>query len=222
MRWDWIPLSAAALVVGAVALAFAALLNPVPTGGDAAETVATVSMAGGRWLLMGVMYFLASVALTLGLPAVLSPFAVRARALGVLAVAVLAIGFVGTSGYAMLLVFFRALVREDAIRTGSLDSVTSDVGLGIFLWGWVGAFYGGVLLLALALLVARRTPVWVPLLLVVFVALLPLGGTSRAVPVVQTLLMAIAFVRLASVAVNGASRRVAASAAARTDSAPAF
>ena len=35
MRWDWIPLSASALVVGAMALAFAVVLNPVSPDGDA-------------------------------------------------------------------------------------------------------------------------------------------------------------------------------------------
>ena len=41
MRWDWIPLSASALVVGAMALAFAVVLNPVSPDGDAVETVRT-------------------------------------------------------------------------------------------------------------------------------------------------------------------------------------
>ena len=220
MRWDWIPLSAYALVVGVVALAFGALLNPVPAGGDAAETVATVAMASGRWLGMGVMYFIASVALTLGMPAVLSLFATRGRAIGAVAVAVLSVGFIGTSGYAMLLVFFRALVREDAIRTGTIDSVTSDVGLGIFLWGWVGAFYLGVFLLAIALFVARRTRVWVGILLLAFVASLPLaellGRIGQIAPLVGLM---VAFTAIAMAAVNDTAHGVTGSAGARTDSA---
>jgi hypothetical protein len=223
MRWDWIPLSAAALVIGVMALAFGALLNPVPTDGDSAQTVATVAMASGRWLGMAVMYFLASVALTLGLPAALSLFAVRARVLGVLAVAVLAVGFIGTSGYAMLLVFFRALVREDAIRTGGLDTVTRDLGLGIFLFGWVAAFYLGLFLLALALFVARRTPVWVPLLILAFVALLPLvEKIGRVGQVGQVVALAFAFTGIATAAVRGARGQTQATATARSGNAPAF
>jgi hypothetical protein len=223
MRWDWIPLSASALVVGAMALAFGALLNPVPTDGDSAQTVATVAMAGSRWLGMAVMYFLASVTLTLGLPAVLSLFDVRARALGVLAVSVLAVGFIGTSGYAMLLVFFRALVREDAVRTGSLDSVTRDVGLGIFLFGWVAAFYVGLFLLALALFVARRTPVWVPLLVLLFVGLFPVvDRIGRVGQVAQVVALAFAFTGIAMAAVRDASGRAQAAGAARSGSAQVF
>lgn len=223
MRWDWIPLSASALVVGVMALAFGALLNPVPAGGDSAQTVATVAMAGSRWLGMAVMYFLASVTLTLGLPAVLSLFEVRARALGVIAVSVLAVGFIGTSGYAMLLVFFRALVREDAIRTGTLDSVTKDAGLGIFLFGWVAAFYAGLFLLALALFVARRTPVWVPLLMLVFVGLFPvIEKIGRVGQVAQVVALAFAFTGVATAAVRDASGRARGVGAVRSGSARAF
>ncbi|RYU15594.1 hypothetical protein [Nocardioides iriomotensis] len=223
MRWDWIPLSASALVVGVMALAFGALLNPVPADGDSAQTVATVAMAGGRWLGMAVMYFLASVTLTLGLPAVLSLFHVRARALGVIAVSVLSIGFIGTSGYAMLLVFFRALVREQAIRAGTLDTVTEDVGLGIFLFGWLAAFYAGLTLLALALFVARRTPVWVPLLVLLFVALFPvIDKLGRVGQVAQVVALAFAFTGIAMAAVHDASGRARAVEVARSGSAPVF
>jgi hypothetical protein len=154
---------------------------------------------------MAVMYFLASVTLTLGLPAVLSLFEVRGRALGVVAVSVLAVGFIGTSGYAMLLVFFRALVREDAIRTGTLDSVTKDVGLGIFLFGWVAAFYVGLFLLALALFVALRTSMWVPVLMLVFVGLFPvIEKLGRVGQVGQVVALAFAFTGIAMAAVRGA------------------
>jgi hypothetical protein len=207
MRWDWIPLSASALVIGVMAMVFGALLNPVPPGGDAAETVATVALASGRWLGMAVMYFLASVALTLGLPAVLSLFIERGRRVGVAAVIVLSVGIIGTSGYAVLLVFFRALVRGEAIRTGGLERVTSDVGLGSFLYGWIGCFYGGVLLLGLALLVARRTSVWISVLLFVFVALLPFAGSlGRVGQVMQTLCLAFAFTGVAMAAVQPVNR----------------
>ena len=208
MRWDWIPLSASALVIGVMSLVFGALLNPVPIGGDSAETVATVAMAGGRWLGMAMMFFLASIMLTLGLPAILSLFLERGRGIGVVAVAVLAVGAIGTSGYAMLLAFFRALVRADAIRTGGLEQVTSDIGLGVFLYGWVAAFYGGLALLALALLVARRTPVWVSLVLLAVVALLPVVSVlGRTGQVVQMLALAFAFTGVAMAAVHPAERR---------------
>lgn len=207
MRWDWIPLSASALVIGVMALVFGALLNPVPPGGDSAQTMATVAMAGGRWLGMSVMYFLASVALTLGLPAILSLFTVRARRIGVLAVVVFSIGVLGTSGYAMLLVFFRALVREGAINSGGLEQVTSDIGLGVFLYGWIAGFYVGLLLLAIALFVARRTPLWVPILLLGFVAVFPVTSyVGRVGQVLQVMALAFAFTGIAMAAVHPEDR----------------
>lgn len=213
MKWDWIPLSASALVIGVMALVFGALLNPIAPGAASAETVAKVATEGGRFLGMSVMYFLASVSLTLGLPSILSLFTVRARRIGVLAVVVFAIGVIGTSGYAMLLVFFRALVQEDAIRVASLEEVTGDLGLGAFLWGWVGAFYLGLLLIAVALLVARRTHVWVPVLLIVFVATLPFAEKiGRVGQVAQVMALAFAFTGIAMAAVHheGRSRSTAA------------
>ena len=208
MRWDWIPLSASALVIGVMALVFGALLNPVAPGGGSAETVATAAMADTRWLGMSVMYFLGSVSMTLGLPAVLSLFTQRARRFGVLAVVVFSIGVIGTSGYAMLLVFFRALVNADAIRTGSLEEVTSDIGLGVFLSGWIMSFYLGLALLAIALFIARRTPKWVPVLLLVFVASFPVASSfGRVGQVVQVMALAFAFTGIAMAAVQTTGSR---------------
>jgi hypothetical protein len=138
----------------------------------------------------------------------------------VLAVSVFAVGVIGMSGYAMLLVFFRALVRAHAIRTASVENVTNDLGLGVFLYGWVACFYGGLLLLAIALVVARRTPVWVPVLLLGFVAMLATSGTfGRVAQVVQLVALTFAFTGIAVAAVNPAERPRG-GAAARSGSAP--
>lgn len=208
MRWDWIPLSASALVIGAMALAFGTLLNPLDPGAGSAQTTVAMAAESGRWLGMSVLFFLASVSLTLGLPAILTLFTERARRLGVIAVAVFSIGVIGTSGYAMLLVFFRALVKADAVRTGSLTEVTEDLGLSIFLFGWVAAFYAGVLLIALALLLAHRTPLWVPILLVGFVAVFPVvEDLGRVGQVVQVMALAFAFTGIAIEAVHPRASR---------------
>ena len=63
----------------------------------------------------------------------------------------------------MLLAFVRALVLEDAVSGHSLDTITQDTGLAVFLYGWIGFFVLGELLLAIALLIARSTPRWIPL-----------------------------------------------------------
>jgi hypothetical protein len=208
MRTDWIPLSASALVIGAMSLVFGSLLNPAESGSTTAETLRVVEEDSARWLAMAVMYFLASVALTLGLPAVLTLLVRRGRTLGLIGVSVFAVGAIGTCGYAMLMVFFRAMVVADAVRGDALERVTDDKGLAIFLQGWIGGFYGGILLIGIALFMARTVPRWVPAVLVVFVLMLPLSSQlGRVGSAVQVLALAVAFTGIAMAAVTGDQQR---------------
>ena len=203
VRPDLIPLSASSLVVGAMCLVLGSALNPSGSGEGASAAIRAVDEQSARWLGMALMYFGAAVALTLGLPALLSVFVDRGRRLGALAVVVFSVGVIGTAGYAMLMVFFRALVKADALRPGGLDDIIGDTGLAVFLYGWIAGFYVGVLLLALALFVARRTPMWSTGLLVVFVALLPLNEViGRVGAVLQVMALAVAFTAIAIAAVN--------------------
>jgi hypothetical protein len=174
MRIDWVPYSAAALVLGATALSVGALL--LPTGDGAAMTLQVAESQSGRWLAVAVLYFLAAVTLTLGMPSILTLFTVRGAKFGMTAIGVFTVGCVGIAGFAMLLVFFRALAVTDAIEVGSIDQVGSGAGLSVFLLGWIGAFYLGELLLAIALLLASTTPRWVPGVLLLHVALFPLSS----------------------------------------------
>jgi hypothetical protein len=199
MRSEWVPMSASALVTGVMALVLGAALSP-STGGGGSAAFQAVADNSGRWLAMAVLFFGASVAMTLGLPAILTLFTRRGRRLGLFAVAVFSIGVIGTSGYAMLMVFFRAMVLQGAVRGNGarLDAVVQDNGLAIFLYGWIVAFYAGILLLALALLRARRTPPWVSILLIAFVAVFPFTGSlGRVAEVVQMLALAVAFTGIA-------------------------
>lgn len=173
MRIDWVPYSAAALVLGATALSIGAALQP--SGEGAAATLQMATEQGGQWFAVAVLYFLASVALTIGMPAVVTLFIARGAKLGLTAVGVFTIGCVGISGLAMLLVFFRSLAVTDAIEPDTFTRVTSEVGLTVFLFAWVGAFYLGELLLAIALLRARAVARWVPVLLLLHVALFPVS-----------------------------------------------
>jgi hypothetical protein len=109
----------------------------------------------------------------------------------------------------MLLVFFRALVKAGAIEDAKLEEVTTDNGLSIFLYGWIAGFYLGLLLLALALFLAKQTPTWVPVLLVVFVALFPFSAQiGRVGQVAQVMGLAVAFTGIAIAAVNQVHTRV--------------
>ena len=174
MRNVWVPASAALLVTGAMALVLASLLTP--TGSSGSETLQLVRENDNRWLAVSAIYFLAAAMLILGLPSVLVLVTDRGRYLGFGAVVTLAVGFIGIAGYAMLLVFFRALVVTDALRDRSIDAVTEEAGLLVFLYGWIVAFYVGELLLAGALLRAGSVPRWVPLMMLLHVLLLPLGA----------------------------------------------
>jgi len=155
-----------------------------------------------------VMFVLGSLGLTLGLPSVLTLFERRGRRLGLTALAVFAVGTIGTSGYAMLMVFFRAIVVSGALRAGALEEVTREPGLVVFLNGWIIGFYGGIALLAIALYVARAVPRWVPALLVVFVGLLPfVAQLGRVGSAVQVMSLAVAFTGIAMAAVTREHQR---------------
>ena len=208
MRLDWVPVSAAAFVTGVMALAFAALLTP--EGSGAVDTLEIVQQQNGRWLVVAVIYFIAAVGLTLGLPSVTTLFDNRARILGLISVLVLAMGFLGTAGYSMIMVFFRALAITGGINRDALQGATEESGLVVFLLGWVASFVIGELLLALALLRSHAVPRWVPFTLVAHVAcvvagnLLP-GQVTRA----SVMLLAVAFagVAIQAVARDTATRR---------------
>ncbi|MEI5671689.1 MULTISPECIES: hypothetical protein [unclassified Nocardioides] len=174
MRNDWVPASAALLATGAMALALASLLTPTGSGGS--ETLQLVRENDNRWLAVSAIYFLAAAMLILGLPSVLVLVPGPGRYVGMSAVVALAVGFIGIAGYAMLLVFLRALVVTDAIRDKSIDAVTEEAGLLVFLYGWIVAFYLGELLLGVALLRAGSVPRWIPLLMLLHVLTLPLGA----------------------------------------------
>jgi hypothetical protein len=173
MRIDWVPYSAASLVLGASALAVGSLL--LPSYAEAATTVQMTQSQGGVWLAVAVLYFVAAVMLTLGMPSILTLFNVRGARFGLTAVGIFTASAAGTAGFAMLLMFVRALVMNDTIPDVTVMDVTQDTGLTGFLYVWIGTILLGELLLALALLRARAVPRWIPVLLLAHVTLLGLA-----------------------------------------------
>lgn len=170
MRVDWVPLSASALIAGAVALSVSGVMLPEASG---AETLQVVEENSGQWMAVAALYFLASVGLTAGMPAVLTLFQERGARTGLTAVSVFTVGAVGVAGLAMLLAFIRALVVESEIAPEVFEAVITETGFTIFLYSWVACFYLGEVLLAVALLRARFTPVWIPFVLLAHVATFP-------------------------------------------------
>ena len=188
---DWLPVSAAALVAGAMALLLATVLTT--DGATAQETFLTVREQSGRWLGGAVMYFLASVGLILGLPAIIVLVQGRGRRTAMTACVVLAVGYLGTAGYAALLIFFRALVVTDALTPAALEDAATETGLLGYVVAWVGAFYLGELLLAAALWRAGPDVIarWVPLALLGHVLSLAFVGGPTWVGQVAVVLVAL-------------------------------
>jgi hypothetical protein len=212
MRTDWVSPSAATLVVGAFALVLGTMLSPADGGENANQALRVVNQNEGRMLGMAVFYFLASLGLMLGLPAVLSVVARRGWRLGVTGVMVFSVGVLGTAGFAMLLVFFRALVVSGSVTAGSVDQLTDDLGLVVFVYTWVVGFYAGLILIAAALFVSRATPYWVPGLLLVAVAVMPFADMMGTIgPALQTLCLAVGFTGVAVAAVAADQQRQAGS-----------
>jgi Na+/citrate or Na+/malate symporter len=173
MRIDWVPYSAASLVLGATALSVGSLL--LPSYAEAATTVQMTEAQSGLWRAVAVLYFVAAVMLTLGMPSILTLFHVRGARFGLTAVGIFTASAAGTAGFAMLLMFARALVENKAIPETTVMDVTHDTGLTGFLYVWIGTIVVGELLLAVALLRARTTPRWIPVLLLLHVVLLPIA-----------------------------------------------
>lgn len=175
---DWLPVSAAALVTGAMALLLASMLTQ--GGSTAADTLMIVEEASGRWLGGSLMYLLASVGLVLGLPSIIVLVRGPGRRTTMAACSVLAIGYVGTAGFAALLVFLRALVLTDGVDAAAIEDVSDEGGLIAFLAIWIAAFYVGELLLSLALFRAGPDVIgrWVPAVLLAHVVVS--AGSSLA------------------------------------------
>ena len=170
---DWVPVSAALLLTGALALCLGGFL--LPQSEDAADSLLIVEENGGQWMTAAVILFIASICLSLGLPAIMTLFQTRGWAIGLVAAVVLEVGFIGTAGFAMLMGFFRALVNTETIKSQGINDVASDAGLAVFLYTWIAGLYLGELLLAFALLRARTTPRWVPAALIGHVLTLPVS-----------------------------------------------
>lgn len=180
MRSEWLGTSAAVLVVGSIALTLAFATTPFPQDQPISESAASAGRAAGQWMASAGALFTASVCLTLGLPALLWLMSGRDRWLGTIAVSVFAVGTIGLSGYAMVLVVLRSLLLADLLEVDGLDGALERPGTATFFGVWIGCFMVGLVLVAIGLWRARTVPRWVPVVLVCFVAssVLPFPGGS--------------------------------------------
>jgi hypothetical protein len=214
MRSEWVPLSAAALVTGVMALVLGQMLNPGGSESSPAGQMLVAAEFPGRWLAMSVLFFGGAVCLVLGMPAVLTLFRdKRGRGLGRSGIAVLTMGCVGVGGLSALMLMFRALALEtlssaapDAREINLVTNSLDDPGLSVILGIWVYGFIAGVLLIALGLFRSKQAPNWVPGLLTAFVAMqvvVPLlgeGVDGRIASAVGLILLAGGFTGIATTA----------------------
>jgi len=220
MRSEWVPVSAAALVTGVMALVLAQMLNPGGSEDSPAGQMLVAAEYPGRWMAMSVLFFGGAVALVLGMPALMTLFQERrGRGLGMTGVAVFVMGCVGVGGLAAMMLMFRSLALQtlataapDAREINLVTASLEQPGLMIPLNIWVYAFILGVLLIALGLFRVRQVPNWVPGLLMAFLAMqvvVPLlgeGTDARVASAVGLIFLAGGFTGVATHAAGPASR----------------
>lgn len=220
MRSEWLPVSAAALVTGVMALILGQMLNPGGSNSSPAAQILVAAEYPGRWLTMSVLFFGGAAALVIGMPAVLSLFqGSRGRSVGVTGVLIFTIGCVGVGGLSAIMLMFRALALETAMPSDTLvkrdvqlvTNALDDTGLQVVLGVWVYGFMAGVLLIALGLFRSKQVPGWIPGLLAGFLAMqvvVPMvgdGAAARIASAVGLILLAGGFTGIATHA-TGAGR----------------
>jgi hypothetical protein len=162
------------LASGAVLLVLAALAMP-PTS-EVGQVISAVRHEDAAWLMASAAFFLASVALTMGLPAILTLMPPRRQVVGMVGLWIWSIGTIGTSALAAFLILFRATVRVVEISPTDVEQLSHDAVLSTTLLFVVGSFYLGELVVALVLLLASRLPRWIPVLLLVHIAIAPVNN----------------------------------------------
>ena len=205
MRSQWVPISASALIVGAMSLVLGQMLNPSGSIQSPATVLEIAGDSSARWMAMSVLFFAAAVGLVLGLPCVLSLFTGRGRVLGMVGVGIFSVGAISLAGFSALMLTFRALAVNQAVELNLVDDVVADGGLSVMLNVWAFSFLGGVAVIAVALFRSRRTPVWVPGLLAAFLVLqfVPLSD-GRVVSAIGLLAFAAGLTGIATSATSSA------------------
>ena len=180
-------------MVGSLLLVLAFAVNPLSQDVDPTAALRSAERSNGRWLGMAAIMFIASVCLTFGVPSVLTLLTGRGHGVGVVGAGLFAIGTIGLSSYAMVLVVVRALVLRDLLTPKDVASLMNDDAVAVFLGSWITAFLLGLVLLSAALFMARTVPMWVPVLVLVSLASqLVLGALGDFGTVLQFLALAVA------------------------------
>ncbi len=154
------------LVLGALAM---------PPTSEVGDVIVAIDRQDAAWLMASASFFLASVALTMGLPAVLFLLPARRHVAAMVGMWIWGVGTIGTSALAAFLILFRATVRAVEISPEDVEELSRDPVLSVSLLFVVGAFYLGELVVGVVLLRSAVVPRWIPALLLLHVALAPVS-----------------------------------------------
>lgn len=154
------------LVLGALAM---------PPTSEVGQVIVALDQQDAAWLMASASFFLASVALTMGLPAILFLLPARRHIAAMVGMWIWAVGTIGTSALAAFLILFRATVRVVKISPEDVEQLSHDPVLSLSLLFVIGSFYLGELIVAIVLLRSSVVPRWIPSLLLLHVALAPVS-----------------------------------------------
>ena len=160
----------AALVVGPLLLLAAQVLDPTPSGADAAQLLATAGSDSGRWSASNLLLVGGAIVLVLGAFGLAPLFRGGGERLGQAGVILLVAGLVCLAGWATSNLTLAAVADSggsvdvaEAIRDSTSISAVETV--------WLAGLLSGLVLIAAALLRARSVPRWAAVLILLFVAI---------------------------------------------------
>lgn len=196
MRDAWLPWSAASLASGAVLLVMAALA--LPPSPDLTQLLTSVVESDAKWLMAAAGFFLASVGLVMGLPTIIWVLPPRYHRAGMTGLWIWSLGMIGLTGLAALLVLLRALENTITLTPAQVEELGQDVALTVPVLGFLGAFYIGELIVAVVLLRGGGVGRWIPVLMLLHVAMLPINPVvPYQLQAVQVIVLGIALMGVA-------------------------
>ena len=158
---------------------------------------------------MSVLWSVSAAGFVLGCPAIILALVKRGRALGYVGVTLFAIGAIGLTGFAALSLMFRSMA-EAGVAASQVEIVLADGGLRIMEAVWIIGLFGGLVVIALALLAGRALPIWIPLMLIAFVGIQLLFDDIELVQKVGWVTLALGFTGIAIEVAAPPNRRAAA------------
>ena len=194
-----------------MSLVLAMFLAPGFGGGndDMGASLAVASQEAGRWTAMSVLWSVSAAGFVLGCPTIILALVKRGRLLGYVGVVLFAIGAIGLTGFAALSLMFQSMA-EAGVSASQVETVLGAGGLRVVETVWIIGLFGGLVVIAVALLIGRALPIWVPLMLIAFVGIQLLFDDIEFVQKTGWVALALGFTGIAIEVAAPPTRRAAA------------